>query len=292
MTHRMRMRTLLMWETYFKWRPILLMETDRPQDEAPRFPKTFATVVDLFHLLDLNVLFMEWMQLGFLLLTQLNVEWHLSFVICQGSFFLMTISVINLIHLEKQLTVRWRRRIFKRQLRCYPKFGRKHWLMGTRWIVELPLLTIYVYQELVTLCGWQNIVNNLGIVYKLWNAKINPNARLLRQIGSRSSLIVSYRFLPSTNTQTIATHQSNPQDIFCPTTFAPLTHRLLVKVIPEEGFHYHVVPFDLYCPFMKENLNNGVCKTCGKYWSREAVTKRHKKSHKKKIEAKCGEWRR
>ncbi|XP_065667302.1 uncharacterized protein LOC136087764 [Hydra vulgaris] len=37
-------------------RPIMLMETDGAQDEAPRFPKTLATAVDLFRLLDLDVL--------------------------------------------------------------------------------------------------------------------------------------------------------------------------------------------------------------------------------------------
>ena len=37
-------------------KPILLMQTDGAQDEAPRFPKTLATAIDLFHLLDLEVL--------------------------------------------------------------------------------------------------------------------------------------------------------------------------------------------------------------------------------------------
>lgn len=42
------------------------------------------------------------------------------------------------------------------------------------------------------------------------------------------------------------------QNLSCPTTFAPLTHCLLVKAIPEEGFYYDVVPFELYCRSMKE----------------------------------------
>ena len=37
-------------------KPIMLMETDGAQDEAPRFPKMLATAVDLFRLLDLDVL--------------------------------------------------------------------------------------------------------------------------------------------------------------------------------------------------------------------------------------------
>ncbi|XP_065676731.1 uncharacterized protein LOC136092421 [Hydra vulgaris] len=39
-----------------KRRPIMLMETDGAQDKAPRFPKTLATAVDLFRLLDLDAL--------------------------------------------------------------------------------------------------------------------------------------------------------------------------------------------------------------------------------------------
>ena len=31
-----------------KLKPILLMDTDGPQDEAPRYPKTLATAVHLF----------------------------------------------------------------------------------------------------------------------------------------------------------------------------------------------------------------------------------------------------
>ena len=74
------------------------------------------------------------------------------------------------------------------------------------------------------------------------------------------------------------------QNLFCLTTFAPVIHHLLINIIPEEGFHYDVVPFDLYCPSMRDKLDNGVCKICGKYWRSEAAMKCRKKSHKKKIE--------
>ena len=37
-------------------RPIMLKETVGAKDEAPRFPKTLATAIDLFRLLDLDVL--------------------------------------------------------------------------------------------------------------------------------------------------------------------------------------------------------------------------------------------
>ena len=39
-----------------KLRPFLLTETDGAQNEAPHFPKTLEIAVDLFHLLDLDIL--------------------------------------------------------------------------------------------------------------------------------------------------------------------------------------------------------------------------------------------
>ena len=77
----------------------------------------------------------------------------------------------------------------------------------------VPVGNLYKPTTLI-LCWWQNIIDNLYVVYKLRNAQILPDACLLRQIGTQPSLIVPYRFFPFTNTQTIATHQSNPPDIF------------------------------------------------------------------------------
>ena len=67
------------------------------------------------------------------------------------------------------------------------------------------------------------------------------------------------------------------------TSFATLPNRLLVQGMPSEGSKYKVTPFDLYCPSMKDKLENGICNICDKYWPSEAVMKRHKKAHKKQM---------
>ena len=71
------------------------------------------------------------------------------------------------------------------------------------------------------------------------------------------------------------------KNLTCPRKFAPITHRLLVQAVPEEAFKFKIIPFDLYCPFVKEKLNNGICTESGKYWSSEASMKRHRKALKK-----------
>ena len=71
------------------------------------------------------------------------------------------------------------------------------------------------------------------------------------------------------------------QHVSNPSMFAPLTHRLLVKSMPSEVSEYKVVPFDLYCPSMKDKLKKGICKKCDKYWPSEAAMKRHKNAHRK-----------
>ena len=40
------------------------------------------------------------------------------------------------------------------------------------------------------------------------------------------------------------------------------------------------MPFDLYCPSMREKLEEGICKTCWLYWPSKAAIKRHEKAHK------------
>ena len=74
------------------------------------------------------------------------------------------------------------------------------------------------------------------------------------------------------------------------TTFAPLAYRLLVQSIPEEASEYGIhVPYDLYCPSMKEKLQIGTCNVCNRYWPSEAAMKRHKKVHQKRKEMEVDE---
>ena len=40
-----------------EWKPVLIMVIDGAPDEAPRFPKTLSTAVDLFKMFNLDAVF-------------------------------------------------------------------------------------------------------------------------------------------------------------------------------------------------------------------------------------------
>ena len=62
--------------------------------------------------------------------------------------------------------------------------------------------------------------------------------------------------------------------------FATLSQRLITKVQPAAADMYDTVPFDIYCPTMKEKLYNGICKECKSYWPSKAAKDRHAKCRK------------
>ena len=101
-----------------KRRPIFLTETHGVQDEAPHFPKTLATTVDLFRLLDLDDLLHEVNASG---LSDFNpVKYNMAPVSHDYVHFSNHLDSSG-----KIIDVRWSRGIFKRQLRSWPKSGRK-----------------------------------------------------------------------------------------------------------------------------------------------------------------------
>ena len=55
---------------------------------------------------------------------------------------------------------------------------------------------------------------------------------------------------------------------------------MITKDEPEKADMFLVTPFDLYCPSMKNALENGICETCGSYWPSKAAKDRHKKCHR------------
>ena len=62
--------------------------------------------------------------------------------------------------------------------------------------------------------------------------------------------------------------------------FAPLQQRLVLRQKPVDGSEYDKMPFDLYCPSMKDKLTKGICPVCESYWPSSAAMRRHKKCHK------------
>lgn len=61
--------------------------------------------------------------------------------------------------------------------------------------------------------------------------------------------------------------------------FATLDKRMRVKAQPGKAKKFKMVPYDLYCPSMKDQLEKGICEFCGSYWPSKAAKDRHKKCH-------------
>ena len=119
-----------------KLRPILLIETNGAQNEARCFPKTSKRAVDLFCLLDCDVLLHQVDAVGLpagfyavlygLPFPTFYVERRMTpFSDDLARIVLPCDHLLIMTLLEKQLSVRWRRKTFKSRLRYCPKFGKK-----------------------------------------------------------------------------------------------------------------------------------------------------------------------
>ena len=65
--------------------------------------------------------------------------------------------------------------------------------------------------------------------------------------------------------------------------FASLNQRLIANLKSKEAQKSQTgsvrpIPFDIYCPSMTEQIDKGICATCGSYWPSEAAKKRHFKA--------------
>ena len=53
-------------------------------------------------------------------------------------------------------------------------------------------------------------------------------------------------------------------------TYGSLFHRIALRRLePENG--YKCMPFDMYCPSVKEQIPKRVCSSCGKYFASQAA---------------------
>jgi hypothetical protein len=54
------------------------------------------------------------------------------------------------------------------------------------------------------------------------------------------------------------------------------------KMLPKPVSGFKVIPYDLYCPSLKDCLKDRVCANCGLYFATQVMLKEHKKLHKSK----------
>ena len=116
------------------------------------------------------------------------------------------------------------------------------------------------------------------------------NPRCCKQFKTDWHLVFPERFIPppsiykydsagviAVETENYLNYPNSTQNSF---EFAPLQKRLLLCKKTVEGSEYVKIPFDLYCPSMKDKLTKGICPICESYWPSTAAMRRHKKCHK------------
>lgn len=66
-----------------------------------------------------------------------------------------------------------------------------------------------------------------------------------------------------------------------------LSRSLNIKnLLPESAKHFEVLPYDLFCPSVYEELNRRICTKCGIYFASIVMLNKHKHIHKEQTIAK------
>ena len=270
-----------------KRKPILLMEIDGAQDEAPRYPKTLATAVDLFCHLNLDVL-----------LHGVNAAGLSAFNPVERRMAPLSHDLAGLVlphdHYGSHLDS------------CGKTIG-----------IELEKMNFYKAAEVLSEVWSQTVIDGYPVecnAVPIGKEYIPPNpdpvwvsnhclqSRYCLQIVKCRDIACCSPF--ETNWLTVFNNRLIPfpaiykyakhgMDTVEPSVyfqspnnrlnFALLFECLSWKRYPAESAKYEVAPFDLYCPSMNCKLDKGICKTCNQYWPSEAAMLRHKKSPKKEI---------
>ena len=144
------------------------METDAAQDQPLCFPKILATAVDLFCLLDLVVL-----------LHRENLASLSAFNPVESRIVLLSYDFSGIVlpydhfgnHLDsfgetidREMVEKHFQKIAEVLSEVWEKTVIDGHSVNCR---AVPVVTVYINQQLLTVCSMQNIVNNLDIFYKL-----------------------------------------------------------------------------------------------------------------------------
>ena len=271
-----------------KRKPILIIETDGAQDEAPRFPKPLACAVSQFKRLNLDAI----------------------------------IHGVNAAGLSAFNPVERRMAPLSHDLSGvvlpHDKFGNHLDANGNTIDLELEMKNFYAAADVLAEI-WSHTVINKHPVHcevlkkgsdlkpedldEIWNAQHVHQHRYGYQIVKcldqncckpfETNWLDFFpkRFLPPP-----AVYQYGPRglEIVEPSVyfktpkkykFAALPQRLFANLVPKEALtgkngKNRPMPFDTYCESMQEKIDDCVCNKCGSYWPSCAAKIRHQKSHK------------
>jgi len=265
-------------------KPILLLETDGAQDEAPRYPKPMEVAIRLFKLLELDVL-----------IHAVNASGLSAFNPCERRMAPLSHDISGVVlphdtfgsHLNsKQETID----------------------------IDLEKKNFYAAADVLSEIWSNTVINNFKVHCKTvkeghalepeevdqeWVARHVQQLRYSLQIvkcGKANCCkpfatdwmrVFPQRFLPPPAVYKFGPRGLQPvepeeyiKDPNKKYKFASLKERLLLQLKPNAASKYIRPPFDIYCPSMQEKLAKSICKVCGSSWPCPAAMKRHAVCHK------------
>ncbi|XP_047144174.1 uncharacterized protein LOC124817793 [Hydra vulgaris] len=276
-THAFDVRELFKTELV-KRRPIMLMETDGAQDEAPRFPKTLATAVDLFRLLNLDALLHGVNAAGLSAFNPVErrmapLSRDLAGIVLPHDFFGnhldssgktidYELEVENFQKAADVLSQVWEKTVIDGYpVHCQAVPVGKAYeppIPDPVWVDKHCQQSRYSLQ--IVKCQEESCCTPFETNWlKNFPQRFIPFPAIYEYCENGYKAMEPSRYLK--------TYQNNQR---------------LLHDIPIEGLKYKIIPFDLYRPSLKEKLSNGICDKCNKYWPSEAAMKRHKKAHTQK----------
>lgn len=259
-------------------KPILMIETDGAQDEAPRYPKTLATSVSLFKLLELDVL-----------LHGVNAAGLSAFNPCERRMAPLSHDLAGVVlphdtygsHLDKQ---------------------------GKTVNEELEKKNFHSAAEALALVWSDTVIDGHAVDAKAvaigqafepptpdaqWVSRHVQQSRYALQVvkcvdanccapfQTNWLAVLPSRFIPPPMVFRFSRAgmvSVEPSEVFKTPKhfqFAPLLKRIILRA-EVDGAH---LPFDTYCPSMVAKLDDGICPACQHYWPSAAAMKRHKVAH-------------
>ena len=263
-------------------KPILLIESDGAQDEAPRFPKPLANAVYLFQRYDLDTL-----------IHTVNAAGLSAFNPCERRMAPLSHDVAGVVlphdtfgsHLDRQ------RRTVDEELEKANFFAASEELASiwSKTVIDghpVDARAVPLGQQFVAPTPdpkWVSI-HVQQTRYHLQVVKCTDRS-CCSDFKTDWIQVFPDRFLPAPAVYQYGIQglqAVEPSECFANpkiSQFSPLHQRLRSVKLPQEAAKYVKAPYDLYCPSMAKKLTEGICKKCHSYWPSAAAMKRHRKCH-------------
>ena len=255
-------------------KPILLIETDGAQDEAPRYPKPLSNAVHIFKEYKLDCL-----------IHTVNASGLSAFNICERRMAPLSHDIAGVIlphdafgtHLDgngKTVDEELEKQNFQRASELLGEIWSKTVIDGHAVDARAVPLGQQIVAETPDPVWASNHVRQTRYTLQIVKCL---DEKCCEPFVTSWAQIFTDQFLPAPAVYEYGKeglraveptkYAANPKKY----KFAPLKTRLVAKQMPDAAKKFEKAPYDLYCPSMAEKIDRGICKVCHQYWPTQAV---------------------